>query len=171
MNIAPVDLLAYRMLTPRWSFQPLSGAGAAREGGRFNRPGTPALYLSLEPETAVAEFSQAEPLFSPGVLACFQVKVEQVAAMREGYNRSWDPLWREWDCEWKRLWFIEGIEPPTWAMADLLEHAGVGGLLFPSVKRPGGTNLVLYPDRLAESDELQVHDPEGQLPRSQDSWR
>lgn len=109
MIVAPVDLLAYRMLTPRWSFQPLSGAGAAREGGRFNRPRTPALYLSLEPETAVAEFSQAEPLFSPGVLACFRIRVEQVADLREGYNRNWDPLWREWDCEWKRLWFIEGI--------------------------------------------------------------
>ncbi|MCE7033404.1 RES family NAD+ phosphorylase [Lysobacter sp. GX 14042] len=171
MIVAPVDLLAYRMLTPRWSFQPLSGAGAAREGGRFNRPRTRALYLSLEPETAVAEFSQAEPLFSPGVLACFRIRVEQVADLREGYNRDWDPLWREWDCEWKRLWFIEGIEPPTWAMADLLEGAGARGLLFPSVKRPGGTNLVLYPERLTDGDELQVHDPEGQLPKSQKSWR
>ncbi|WP_439546652.1 RES domain-containing protein [Sandarakinorhabdus sp.] len=37
----------HRYLTPRWSHAPLSGAGAALHGGRFNRPGVPALYLSL----------------------------------------------------------------------------------------------------------------------------
>ena len=36
----------FRAHNPLWSFQPLSGAGAARAGGRFNRIGTPALYLS-----------------------------------------------------------------------------------------------------------------------------
>ena len=34
----------YRCLTPKWSNLPLSGAGAAQNGGRFNRPGVEALY-------------------------------------------------------------------------------------------------------------------------------
>jgi RES domain-containing protein len=29
----------YRFNTPRWSYRPTSGAGAAKVGGRFNRPG------------------------------------------------------------------------------------------------------------------------------------
>jgi hypothetical protein len=29
----------YRMHTPRWAVMPTSGAGAAKHGGRFNRPG------------------------------------------------------------------------------------------------------------------------------------
>jgi len=36
----------YRAHTPRWSFAPLSGAGAAVQGGRFNRKGIEALYLT-----------------------------------------------------------------------------------------------------------------------------
>jgi len=49
-------LTAYRMHTPRWATAPTSGAGAAAHGGRANRPGTQALFLALEPETAVREF-------------------------------------------------------------------------------------------------------------------
>jgi RES domain-containing protein len=30
----------YRFNTPRWSYRPTSGAGAAKVGGRFNRPGS-----------------------------------------------------------------------------------------------------------------------------------
>jgi RES domain-containing protein len=50
--------LAYRAHDPRWSFRPLSGEGAAVHGGRFNPRGTPALYLALDPMTAIKEASQ-----------------------------------------------------------------------------------------------------------------
>ncbi|WP_245470224.1 hypothetical protein [Mesorhizobium sp. M7A.F.Ca.MR.362.00.0.0] len=33
-------------VTPKWAFLPTSGAGAAIDGGRFNRPGVEALYLT-----------------------------------------------------------------------------------------------------------------------------
>ncbi|TIO05675.1 MAG: RES domain-containing protein, partial [Mesorhizobium sp.] len=38
-------------LTPKWAFLPTSGAGAAMDGGRFNRPGIEALYLGVHPST------------------------------------------------------------------------------------------------------------------------
>ena len=41
----------YRAHNPRWSFAPLSGAGAARYGGRFNPTGMEALYTSRRFET------------------------------------------------------------------------------------------------------------------------
>ena len=50
--------LAYRAHNPRWSFTPLSGEGAAVHGGRFNPRGTPALYLALDPMTAIKEAAQ-----------------------------------------------------------------------------------------------------------------
>jgi RES domain-containing protein len=81
----------FRVLTPRWAFQPLSGAGAAKQGGRFNRPGQQA-------------------------------------------------------------------------------SSPAKGLIFPSIADPGGFNLVVYLDRLDGADLLEVHDPEGALPRNQDSW-
>lgn len=52
----------YRFNTPRWAYRPTSGAGAAKLGGRFNRPGVDALYLSRSVETATAAYQQDEPL-------------------------------------------------------------------------------------------------------------
>ena len=49
---------AYRAIDPKWSFGPLSGEGAALRGARFNPPGVPALYLSLDPVTALNEVAQ-----------------------------------------------------------------------------------------------------------------
>jgi hypothetical protein len=51
MILTSLETVAYRVHVPRWSFDPVSGAGAARFGGRLNRPGVPALYLSLETAT------------------------------------------------------------------------------------------------------------------------
>ncbi|MFV0302812.1 MAG: RES family NAD+ phosphorylase [Paracoccus sp. (in: a-proteobacteria)] len=52
----------FRAHNPRWSFEPLSGEGARRHGGRFNPPGVPALYLS----TTYAEFSKRHRALMPG---------------------------------------------------------------------------------------------------------
>lgn len=59
----------YRYLTPKWAYLPLSGAGAARGGGRFNRPGVEALYISVGPDTALAEYKQGSGLPNPATLA------------------------------------------------------------------------------------------------------
>ena len=47
------NLAAYRVHQPKWAMAPASGAGAAKHGGRVNRPGVAALYLSLDTETAI----------------------------------------------------------------------------------------------------------------------
>lgn len=47
-----------RMLAPKWAHDPLSGAGAAVRSGRFNHPGIPALYMSEDFSTGVAEYEQ-----------------------------------------------------------------------------------------------------------------
>jgi RES domain-containing protein len=50
------DEIFHRYLTPKWAFLPTSGAGAAIDGGRFNRPGVESLYLSQAPQTAREEY-------------------------------------------------------------------------------------------------------------------
>ncbi|WP_394697426.1 RES family NAD+ phosphorylase [Pseudoxanthomonas japonensis] len=169
MIITPIKLYAYRVLTPQWSYLPHSGAGAAKVGGRFNRQGQQAVYLALEPETALSEFAQAEPVFGPGTIATYRVELRRVADFSKGYSDQWDELWKDWDCEWKKLFFMEDIEPPTWLMSDVVSSMA-SGLLFPSTKRPGGTNLVVFLDSLAEADVFNVHDPEGALPKTSASW-
>lgn len=62
---ALTSLTAYRVLHPKWAFSPTSGEGAAKYGGRANRPGIAALYLSLDPETALAEYKQVDTLLPP----------------------------------------------------------------------------------------------------------
>ncbi|HIE54450.1 MAG TPA: hypothetical protein EYP90_04590, partial [Chromatiaceae bacterium] len=49
----------YRGFNPRWSYDPDSGEGATRHGGRFNRPGISCLYTSASPEAAWLEAQQA----------------------------------------------------------------------------------------------------------------
>jgi RES domain-containing protein len=85
----------YRFNTPRWACSPTSGVGASKIGGRFNRPGTDALYLSRRIETAAAEYQQGEPLMPPGTLVTYAVELSSIVDFQEGYSRGeWDELWR-----------------------------------------------------------------------------
>ena len=58
----PPGTTLFRAHTPQWASRPTSGAGAAAKGGRFNREGIEALYLSLEELTALREYQQTSPL-------------------------------------------------------------------------------------------------------------
>ena len=47
-----------------WTHAPTSGAGAGLYGGRANRVGLDALYLSNDSQTAIKEYQQLSPLIS-----------------------------------------------------------------------------------------------------------
>lgn len=165
-------IAAYRMHMPKWATAPVSGAGAAAHGGRANRPGTHALYLALDPATAIREYQQTSTLMPPGTLVSYTVQLAKVVDFRAGYQaRMWSGLWEEFTCDWRGLWFDHGVEPPSWVLADEALAAGARGILFGSTLAPGGFNLVVYTERLDEHDRLEVHDPIGALPKNQDSWR
>lgn len=152
----------YRMHTPRWAVTPTSGAGAAKYGGRFNRPGVPALYLSDETETAIAEYKQDLTLMPPGTLVQYELSLSAAILLNQYEADSWDPIWEDWNCEWRKL-AIEGIEPPSWLMGDIAIESGAKGVLFPSTKLPTGLNLVVYTERLGPTDVLRAIDPRGDL--------
>jgi RES domain-containing protein len=124
-ELGPVT--AYRTHTPRWATAPTSGAGAAAHGGRANRPGTPALYLALEAQTAVREYQQLSTLMPPGTLVGYTVRLAPVLDFRGGYNPAeWSGLWEESQCDWRELWFNRRVEPPSWVLADDALAAGTG---------------------------------------------
>lgn len=163
---------AYRMHAPKWAAAPLSGAGAALHGGRMNRPGTHALYLALDPATAIREYQQLSPLMPPGTLVSYTVRLAPVIDFRGGFvPTAWPDLWEEFHCDWRELWFNQHVEPPCWALADQVNSVGAKGVLFASALAIGGINLVVYNDALAVGDTLQVYDPTGELPKNQESWR
>lgn len=102
----------------------------------------------------------------------YRVALSRVVDFAAGYIRGvWDELWSNWDCEWRKQVLYEQIEPPSWLLGDLAIERGATGVLFPSTRQAGGTNLVVYSRRLQEGDELSAYDPRGNLPLDQESWR
>lgn len=166
------DAIFHRFHSPEWAHLPLSGAGAALGGGRFNRAGVEALYLSKEPETALAEYRQGASIAPPATLVAYRVAVDGVVDFTGGYVPGvWPAEWAEAGCDWKYLARIERQDPPSWRIGDALIRDGIKGLLFPSFRHPGGINLVLFSANLGPDDRVAPHDPDGKLPRDQSSWR
>ncbi len=158
----------FRAHNPRWAHVPLSGAGAALAGGRFNRPGVNALYLSFELETAAAEYRQDNDITDPFLMVAYRACLPPLVDLRQR-DAGWDRLWQDWDCDWRAL-YVNGVEPPSWALGDLLLEADAPGLVFPSTIRQGGTNVMLHTD-LIEAGQLLPHDPLQLLPRNPASWQ
>jgi RES domain-containing protein len=137
----------YRALNPIYAREPMSGRGAKLYGGRFNRKGTPALYLSLSVMTALREANQAGSL-QPTTLVSYDADIEKVfdsrddAALRaEGVDAAVlaDTTWRDQ--------MKAAGQAATPALARRLAEAGYDGLLVRSFA-PGATgndlNLVLW---------------------------
>lgn len=160
----------FRALPPRWAYRPESGAGAAVEGGRFNRQGVEARYLAKTPQGALLEYQQESPLLLPATVATYLVTAENVVDFSAGYNPAyWSPLWAEAYCNWKGLALLENSEPPSWVIGDLIRDAGLAGMLYRSARNPSQLCLVLYPE-LADKFSAPVYDPKKELPVSADSW-
>lgn len=160
------DEAFYRVIVPAYAGTPLSGMGAARQGGRFNRPDQEALYLALDESTALAEYKQDNPWLRPGTICTFFVNGLRVADLSAGFDPDrWPPLWADYTVDWRAEWFDKSVEPPTWYMADDVVAAGLDGILFPSQAKSGGTNLVIYRSSSRPAAQLRVYDPDGALQR------
>ncbi|MFO3707337.1 RES family NAD+ phosphorylase [Xanthomonas codiaei] len=164
---APAHCTLYRAFTPRWAAEPLSGAGAARSGGRFSRFGQPALYLSLQLDTAAAEYAQAAPFLPPFTLVSYAAQLPALADLRL-LDASWDALWADWTDDWRKA-LVNKVEPVSWVLGDLLREAQVPGVIFPSMALPDGVNVALFLDMLQPEQVLRVLD-DGRLPRDGRSW-
>lgn len=165
----------YRGHDPQWSFTPTSGAGAALTGGRFNRRGQPALYLSLSIVTAVGECIQGfSRRMQPLTICEYDVDCEPVADLRTAEGRAAvgvDPA--DLECAWLGL-MLDGEEPPSWRVADRLARDGHAGLLVRSFV-PGASaddvDLVLWRWGEEPPRRVTVFDPSGRLPVDRSSWR
>lgn len=166
------DAVGFRMLTPKWAHAPTSGAGAALYGGRVNRPGIDAVYVSTDAQTAIAEYQQLSPLMPPGTLVSFEISIGPIIDFTGGYSPDgWDPLWNDFSNDWRNLWFDKKIEPASWILGDMALTAAAKGILFRSNVRTDGINLVLYPSALTTGDILKTYDPAHALPKNAASWK
>jgi len=74
-------------------------------------------------------------------LFSYNVSVNAVVDFRGGNTSDWDPLWQDFYCDWRNIYFNQGIAPPSWAIGDQVLAAGAKGILFQlgdhSPRKPG----------------------------------
>lgn len=143
----------------------ISGEGSRLFGGRWNPPHLfPTVYLSFEVETAVAEYfarnrkeglpdAQSLPLVLVGV----SVRADRVLDLSLGAMRR---LLRVSGRRMIEEPHGDGRESITQAIGRLARSAGFEGLKVPSAARRGGSNLVVFPDRLPAPDRMQPLRPD-----------
>jgi RES domain-containing protein len=164
--------IVYRAHHPMWAYNPLSGDGAKKHGGRFNRPGCPALYTSLDPTTAWMEAQQGFPFKpQPMTLVAYEVGCVDIADLcDENVRQGIGCPVHELGCAWEEM-ATQRLEPPTWLLADRLQSHGVSGILvrsFASGCTEKNQNLVLW--NWIEPNAVRIIDDFGRLPKTTGSW-
>ena len=163
--------LSYRAHNPQWSWTPLSGEGARRHGGRFNRRGIPALYTSLDPLTAIYEATPLGRPMQPLTLCAYEIDAEPVFDAGDAKQRRTMGVDNsDLDCpSWEAEMLAGGI-PASQALAERLMAGGYSGMRVWSFAPGAGVNafnLVMWrwgadrPTRVVLIDEegrlVQVH--------------
>jgi len=161
--------LLYRALNPIYAADPLSGEGAKRFGGRFNKKGTAALYTSLSPETALKESHQVGHL-QPTVLVSYQATIQSIfdandESLLEKYDMSTYKLAaNDWRDQMRRH-----KQSDSQRFAQQLIKEGYCGMQYTSFAA-GATktdrNLVLWHWNTGDNNQLQVIDDENRLSRT-----
>ena len=157
----------YRAHNPQWSWTPLSGEGASRHGGRFNRCRVAALYTSLAPLTAIRE---AQPLgrpMQPLTLCAYEVDVEPVFDTLDPVRRrKMDVSEADLSCPTWEADMLAGGVPASQALADRLIEAGYAGMRvqsFAAGAGPEDLNLVLWRWGADRPVQVRLVDDEGRL--------
>ena len=166
---------ACRAHDPNWSWTPVSGAGAALKGRRFNWPGLEALYLSLNFKAVFREVSAGfAHRLTPYILCSYDVDCEDIADLRTDDARAQHGVaLDDLACAWGDA-LITGREPASWALVRRLLAEGRAGALVPSFANgatPDDQNLVLLRWGPSPRHKVTVYDPTRKLLKNQLSWR
>ena len=164
--------VVYRAHDPRWAWSPLSGEGARRYGGRFNRPGTEALYTSFSSTGAVREVSPLGRRMQPLVLCAYEVDVDPVFDSLDPRDRALHGVEDvDLDCPTWRHDELSGKTPASHLLADRLVSSGFAGLRVKSYAAGAAehdVNLVLWRWNDALPCRVLLIDDEDRL---NSSWR
>ncbi len=164
----------FRAYDPNWAWSPLSGAGAALKGRRFNWPGLETLYLSLTFNTVFREVSSGfAHRLTPYVLCSYDVDCDDIADLRTEADRAALGVdLSDLACAWGNA-LIAGREPQSWAVVKRLMASGHAGMLVPSFANDATAddqNLVLWSWGPDLPHKVTVYDPAERLPKNSLSW-
>lgn len=151
--------------------------GAARHGGRWNRPGVRAVYASLDLITATYEayqnfldygfsLSAVRPRVTVGALAKLGTVLDLTdSAIRRKIGFTLTELLDE---DWEAIQ-ARGEESWTQAIGRGARQAGFEAILVSSARHRGGRNIVIFPDGLAPGSSLELLAPRD-LPPHPSDW-
>lgn len=155
----------------------ISGVGAGYYGGRWNPPGMRAIYACLDPVTATKESYQefvrygfTDEDIRPRVMAGLRVNARRLLDLTDGKIRRklgfrLDDLTKE---DWRAIQ-EGGEESWTQAIGRGARAAGFEGLIAPSARHRGGTNVVLFPENL-DSESIVEPMARDELPPHPSDW-
>ena len=142
----------------------ISGDGASAVGGRWNRRGIRAIYLSLDPITAVQESYQEFLKYGfkaadirPRVMAGVKVQVKRLLDLTDPKSRRTlgFSLAELIDEDWQAIQSA-GEESWTQTIGRGALLAGFEGLIVPSARNRIGKNLVLFPVAISRSSSIEL---------------
>ncbi len=154
----------------------ITGDGASYNGGRWNRPGVRAIYLSLDPLTAVQESYQEFLAYGfkasdirPRVMAGVKLNVKHLLDLTDkGIRRELGFTLSELiDEDWHTIQ-AAGEESWTQAIGRGALRAGFEGLIVPSARNRLGKNFVIFPANLIRSSTIQILAKDELPPHPQD---
>lgn len=164
----------YRAHNPEWAWDPMSGEGAALHGGRFNPVGQAALYMSLDPTTAIVEASPLGRPFQPLTLCSYKVTCDRVFDTSDpGELGTEDVVITDADCPDWQFQALEGRVPSSHGLALKLIEQGYSGIVVKSFAvgaAPTAYNLVLWKWNEDETSTVEVIDENQRLPKDPSSW-
>ncbi|MHB1421753.1 MAG: RES family NAD+ phosphorylase [Gemmataceae bacterium] len=139
----------------------LSGDGSLKHGGRYNPKGAfRVIYGSLELDTATAELlahhrrqgrPDPEADVFPFVAVSLEAEVERLLDLTNAtVRRTLKVRKKDLVGDWQSMQDL-GQEALTQALGRMGHAASYQGLLVPSAAKPGGRNVVLFRDKVANS--------------------
>lgn len=168
-DAAARSLLLWRAFVPRWAYDPLSGEGAARFGGRWNRLGQACLYAAREPSTAFAEYNQGF-VQHPAILVQLVLEHGRLADLTRPATMVDLGLPVDLHATQWREDLDHGRVPATHGAAERLTASGFDGVLYPSHMSRGGVCAAVWRWNVEGGPRLSAVDPEGRLPKGPASW-
>jgi hypothetical protein len=164
-----VSLHAFLRQTPP-CFLYARGPFLSRDGQRFSPPGQhEGLYIALDRLTAGAEFAGGLSAWQTGALpdcVTFTLRFQAQAVLDLGDPSVLAHLGTtaaEMQEVWEGVYAVTHTWPATWVLGYHAFASGRwDGIRFPSIKNPGGFNLLLFTERLRPgSSSVSVHDEKG----------
>lgn len=125
-----------------------SAKGSRINAGRFNRENMSALYCSLDPDTALAEYYRGKVdrpcVLVPGTLDICNV-VDLTGDLTATYSDWQESLTGDWKAAYGSLKAGDASSDfAGWRCGDYTVSMNCSAILFPSTEHAGGRNLAVY---------------------------